>query len=317
MPSVVSGFNILPVQYTKQSTHYLYVRAHVPSKKAGSSHTLPPNRTLFLVNVPPDASERELIIFFRSCGTVERVIFDMDEINEPGSDIESDEEDEKQEETPIDVEQEHPRKKRKVGKDTTKAPTVTPLPSNSLRMFRKTGRSAHLIFLDEVSLPKALSSSSKPWPKLQDADSPPSGLAHYMQLYSSLRPPLDVVRAHADSSIDFYEYELAKSRQNSKYKKGEAIVDDEGFTLVTRGGAYGKTLGGGVGVASKQFTATIGRGGGGRMRKQKKESKEKEGFYAFQKAEKQRKELLDLKQRWEEDKVKVEKLKASRRFKPY
>ncbi|KAG9218793.1 hypothetical protein CCMSSC00406_0001093 [Pleurotus cornucopiae] len=319
MPSVVSGFNVLPIQYTKQSTHYLYVRAHVPSKKAGSSQTLPPNRTLFLVNVPPDASERELIIFFRSCGTVERVIFDMDEINEPGNDIESDEEDEEQEEAPMDVEQDHPRKKRKVGKDTTKAPTVTPLPSNPIRILRKTGRSAHLIFLDEVSLPKALSSGSKPrpWPKVQDADSAPSGLAHYMQLYSSLRPPLDVVRAHADSSIDLYEYELAKSRQNSKYKKGEAIVDDDGFTLVTRGGAYGKTLGGGVGVASKQFTATAGRGGGGRMRKQKKESKEKEGFYAFQKAEKQRKELMDLKQRWEEDKVKVEKLKASRRFKPY
>lgn len=191
----------------------------------------------------------------------------------------------------MDVEQDLPRKKRKVGKETSKPPTVTPLPSNSLRTLRKTGRSAHLIFLDEVSLPKALSSGSKPrpWPKLQDADSAPSGMAHYIQLYSSLRPPLDVVRAHADSSIDLYEFELAKSRQNSKYKKGEAIVDDDGFTLVTRGGAYGKTLGGGVGVASKQFTATAGRGGSGRMRKQKKDPKEKESFYAFQKAEKQRK----------------------------
>ncbi|KAL4267393.1 RRP7 family protein [Pleurotus pulmonarius] len=309
MASVISGFNVLPIQYTKQATHYLYARAHVSSKKAGSSHSLPHNRTLFLVNVPPDASERELIIFFRSCGTVERVIFDLDEINEPGNDVESDEEDE---ETPMDVEHDLPRKKRK---ETSKPPIVTPLPSNSLRILRKTARSAHLIFLDQVSLPKALSSGSKPrpWPKLQDTDSAPSGLAHYIQLYSSLRPPLDVVRAHADSSIDLYEFEVAKSRQNSKYKKGEAIVDDDGFTLVTRGGAYGKTLGGGVGVASKQFTA----GGGGRMRKQKKESKEKESFYAFQKAEKQRKELMDLKQRWEEDKVKVEKLKASRRFKPY
>ena len=37
------------------------------------------------------------------------------------------------------------------------------------------------------------------------------------------------------------------------YKKGEAIMGEDGFTPVTRGGAYGKTLGGGVGVASKKF----------------------------------------------------------------
>jgi len=106
---------------------------------------------------------------------------------------------------------------------------------------------------------------------------------------------------------------LGKARQNSQYRKGEAIVDEDGFTLVTRGGAYGQTLGGGVAVASKKFQQT----GQPRSRNNKKEKKEKEGFYGFQKAEKQRKELLDLKRKWEEDKAKVEKLKASRRFNPY
>ena len=66
-------------------------------------------------------------------------------------------------------------------------------------------------------------------------------------------------------------------------RKGEAIVDEEGFTLVTRGGAYGKTLGGGASVASKPFQSTGQTGS-----KKKKEPKEKVSFYAFQKAEKQR-----------------------------
>lgn len=122
------------------------------------------------------------------------------------------------------------------------------------------------------------------------------------------------MKAHADSSLEFYEYELAKKKQKSKYRKGEAIVDEDGFTLVTRGGAYGQTLGGGVSVASKRFQRS---GETTRNRNSKKEKKEKEGFYAFQKAEKQRLELLELKRKWEEDKAKVEKLKASRRFKPY
>ena len=33
-----------------------------------------------------------------------------------------------------------------------------------------------------------------------------------------------------------------KNTQTSKYRKGEAIVDDEGLTLVTLSGAYGQTL---------------------------------------------------------------------------
>jgi hypothetical protein len=103
-------------------------------------------------------------------------------------------------------------------------------------------------------------------------------------LYDSLRPPLDAVREHADSAMELYEYELAKTKPKSKYRKGEAVVDEDGFTLVTRGGAYGQTLGGGVGVASKKFQQS---GQTTRDRK-KKDSKEKDGFYAFQRAEKQR-----------------------------
>ena len=221
-------------------------------------------------------------------------------------------------------------------KEKKEVPKVIPLPSQPLRRLRKTGLTAHVVFLDSSSLDQALASTSKPrsWPISSEE---PSGLSHYRSLYDSLRPPLDSVKAHSDSSIALYEYELAKKKQKSKYRKGEAIVDEDGFTLVTRGGAYGQTLGGGVGVASKRFQRS---GQTTRNKNSKKEKKEKEGFYAFHKAEKQRSgkyiyvyishttfstqlnanrlvELMELKRKWEEDKTKVEKLKASRRFKPY
>lgn len=81
-----------------------------------------------------------------------------------------------------------------------------------------------------------------------------------------------------------FEFDLAKTKQKSAHRKGEAIMDEDGFTLVTRGGAYGQTLGGGVGVASKAFEKTGLTGS-----KKRKEPKEKDTFYAFQKAEQQRK----------------------------
>ncbi|KAJ3561808.1 hypothetical protein NP233_g9971 [Leucocoprinus birnbaumii] len=324
-PTLFSGFTPIPITYSTKATHYIYARPHSVTKK---DDALPAGRTLFLVNVPPDATERALIQLFKNAGTVEKIVFSTDNTEEIGHDTGEDEEeeDEENDEESMADEREKPRKRRKVSKEDI--PKVTPLPIVLLRTLRKTGGSAHVIFLDSSSLDRAVNSLSKPrpWPSTEE----PTGLAHYLAIYDSLRPPLDVVQEHADTYVEVYEYELAKEKQKSQYKKGEAIVDEDGFTLVTRGGAYGQTLGGGVSVASKKFQQT----GETRTRNNKKEKKEKEGFYAFQKAEKQRKgeirswilvmqysnsvtEILDLKRRWEEDKAKVEKLKAARRFKPY
>ena len=280
LPAQIQGFTVIPVAYSSSSTHVIYARAHTGSKKR-QNKALPNGRTLFLVNVPPDATERELILLFKHAGTVERVIFDHDDTEwheAEQSESEGDEDVEMEDDEP----QEQPRKKRKVSKDDKGPPKVSPLPRIPLRTLRRTGGCAHVIFLDSSSLDRALATPQKPrpWPRSSDE---PSGLAHYIALYDSQRPPLDAVREHADTSMALYEYELARNKQKSSHRKGEAIVDEDGFTLVTRGGAYGKTLGGGVGVASKTFD---GSGQGNRPRKK---GKEKEAFYAFQKAEKQRK----------------------------
>ena len=119
-------------------------------------------------------------------------------------------------------------------------------------------------------------STPRPWP----SSSEPRGLAHYISKYDSARPPLSAVREYADTSLELYDYELALKKQamKSQYKKGEAIVDEDGFTLVTRGGAYGQTVGGGAGVASKKFELERGKS----QSRKKKLPKEKKMFYAFQ-----------------------------------
>jgi ribosomal RNA-processing protein 7 len=296
-PSTIAGFTLIPVEYDSISTHFIYVRAHTSSKKGKAKDIgLPDGRTLFVVNVPPDATEREISLFFQSWGTTEKVVFGGDSADENVKELEGGEsEEESEDENGMqDVEEEdpsdaQPRKKRKVGKIAQPAPQIVPLPSRTTRVLRKTGRSAHVVFLDESSLVRGLGaavSSSKPrkWPR---DDSVPSGLQHYLAVYRSNRPPLDVVKAHANSWMEHFDWEQAKKKQQSKYKKGEAIVDADGFTLVTRGGAYGQTVGGGVGVASKRFQRE-GPEGGKRNRK-KKEPKEKNAFYAFQIHEQKRK----------------------------
>lgn len=277
--STINGFTVLPVTYSPSATHYLYARLHV--SKETSKDPWPRARTLFLVNIPPDASDREIILVFKPYGTVERVSFDLD-ASDPLYDeqLNQDSDNETEEELSPEADTEQPQKRRKITKP--QPPKVIPLPSRALRTLRKSGRSAHVVFLDSSSLERCLAAPYKPrpWPISPEE---PSGYTHYASLYDSLRPPLDAIRAHADSAMELFEFELEKSKQKSKYRKGEAIVDEDGFTLVTRGGAYGQTLGGGVSVASKKFQET-----GQTSNRDRKKDKAKAGFYAFQKAEKQR-----------------------------
>ena len=297
----LSDFSILPVAYTSQVTHYLYIRAHITKSKGGGNDELPPYRTLFVVNIPPDATERELVTLFLKYGAVERVSFAghdrVEEIieeegatsDEEAMDAEKDEDVEILEDEDEEENTKRQRKnKGKPEKEKTKVPKVIPLPMVPLRHLRRTGGVGHVIFKTPQALASvlAISASNLPlsWPKFKPTSgAEPSGLAHYIAKHKSLRPPLDAVKSHADSSMEVFEHKQALANRNtSKYRKGEAIVDEDGFTLVTRGGAYGQTLGGGVGVASKKFMQEVASG----KRNRKKKSTSKEGFYAFQTREK-------------------------------
>lgn len=272
IPKEVSGFQVLPVSYSADTKHFLYLKAHVNVKKTARSEKetvlFPDGRTLFVVNVPPDATERELTMLFQSCGTVERVVFDQDEDVRRMLLDEAEESEEEEEEGPngenegnedamegVEVQATvEPQKKKRKRSESKVIPVVVPLPTVPTRQLRKSGGTAHVVFCDSSSLERALSSYSRsdavrPWPR----SSEPHGLARYMAIYDAQRPSLDAVRDYADSYMRLWDYEQNERKQKSKYLKGEAIVDEDGFTLVTRGGAYGKTLGGGVGVADKKF----------------------------------------------------------------
>ncbi|KAH9002438.1 ribosomal RNA-processing protein 7-domain-containing protein [Lactarius hatsudake] len=313
----ISGFSILPVQYDHATHHMLYIRAHVgsSSKKNSKKPDWPEGRTMFMVNVPPDATEREIVLLFKSCGTIEKVVFDADE---PGEDSDSDSDSDSADDD-TGSEKSQPRARKRLPKSAVDQSTrskVVPLPVIPHRTLRKTGHTAHILFLDASSCTRALALArpgGKPiqWPVDGDTECP-RGLAHYALQYEADRPSLDVVRAHGDSAVARFDFDLAARkaalRRESKYKKGEALVDEDGFTLVVRGGAYGQAVGGGVGVASRKFMDE---------RVKRKGHKEGNAFYAFQIHEKKRDALLELKRKWEEDKAAVEKLKSSKKFKPY
>ena len=307
MANKFGDFLVLRISYSPQATHYLYIRAHA-SRTA--SDDLPTDRTLFLVNVPPDSTERELTTLFSTCGAIHKIKFGGQEaLPELDDDFTSSNEDEPaiEEDTLMQEDEDATKISKNIKRDKKPPPPkVIPLPTVALRHMRRTGSTAHIVFTSTQGLSAALLLASTStsdtarlmWPKFKATSAAePSGLAHYKAKYRALRPPLVAVREHADSSMEVFEYRRAlESKRNSKYKKGEAIVDEDGFTLVTRGGAYGQTLGGGVGVASKKFIKEMK--GDGSKRKKKKAILSKEGFYAFQIREKRIQGLEVLRGFW-------------------
>lgn len=336
-PPMVKDFTVLPVLYkspssSQKTTHFLYLREHIsqphkarrnPNLKNGNKpeewETYPNGRTLFIVNTPPDSTERELRLFFQFCGHVERVILQKDRecglLALDGKSDDSDEDraavdsgDDVQVQTKDDAFVCGPNGgERKKGKKTGRPPPkVILLPSDlsdiPLRSYRPTGSTAYIIFAELGALSRALEwrnmlNDEPAWPLGRISSSQvtvsPFGLAHYVALHAAERPPLDAVKKHADSYVEVYEYNKNISRREnaSNYKKGEAIVDEDGFTLVARGGAYGQSIGGGVGVASKIFTREMENDAvmnSTSNRKKKKKKHEKEDFYKFQIHEKRR-----------------------------
>ncbi|CAM9389706.1 unnamed protein product [Discosporangium mesarthrocarpum] len=97
--------------------------------------------------------------------------------------------------------------------------------------------------------------------------------------------------------------------------------DENGFETVTYKKKRGRErLGPGGGGAGGGWTAAGGGGEGqgrGLRRKKRKGSEGLPDFYRFQMREARRDQLVRLRKRFEEDKARVERMKAQRKFKPF
>jgi ribosomal RNA-processing protein 7 len=272
--------------------HYLYVRPDVTAVSSSMEAEADDRRTLFVANLPVDADEDKVRAVFGGVGAIEDVVFggsagsgkgkelfSLDDL--VGEDDESSDDDDEaaaEEEAggALELPSTRPRppKPSKTSKRQAKAVTVTPLFADSLPTLLPSGSStAKVTFLSALSLARALALPARPWPL-----SSPAGLNHLLRKHEALRPPLALVKAHADSSIAAFERLQAEERRRVTDKT--AMVDDDGFTLVVRGGKYGKdAAGGGVGVASKRWEsewAEAEKAGGVNP---KKKSKELKDFY--------------------------------------
>ncbi|KAJ3332724.1 hypothetical protein HDU76_013271 [Blyttiomyces sp. JEL0837] len=181
--------------------HQLYFRKH-SSKK--DDETLPAGKTLFLCNLPADATERHLKRLFRRCGEIVKVLFGMG-AGSSDSDV------------------------GRIHKSGGHAYVVFDGEEAVERAMAMRARKRIWSDRLEGEFGEDVGVDSRP---------APLGLARYIASYISSHPPLEQLKREADEQIKAFEDMEEAKRLALEARKNQP--DEDGFILVTRGAGKGR-----------------------------------------------------------------------------
>jgi ribosomal RNA-processing protein 7 len=235
----VPGFKTLsmPLKYGGGFSRFLYIKEH--KDKSGVAE----GRTLFVTNIPLDATQKDMKTIFQHCGAVESVSLGRKDGLEAGS-----------------------------------------------------SRFAHVVFKTEESLEKAM---EMPTAVAEELSTKLTGLDKYTAAYHKKLVPAAKLQQDVDAYLGIFDRKVEDAKLE---RKQLSEPDADGFTTVVR---------------KKRSAADELEDGPNRKRQQKKKNSQLENFYRFQMRESKREQLLSLREKFEDDKVRIQKLKASRKFRPF
>ncbi|XP_011021156.1 PREDICTED: protein FAM133A-like isoform X4 [Populus euphratica] len=134
------------------------------------------------------------------------------------------------------------------------------------------------------------------------------GMKKWLTEYHQSRPGLTVLQQRLDEFIIAHEEKLEQER-----KEREAQAAEGGWTVVKHHKGRKKTTDSESGI-------TVGSVAPAAVENQMTKKKPKEvglEFYRFQKREAQRSEIMALRSKFEEDRKRIQQLRAARKFRPY
>ncbi|CAH8391512.1 unnamed protein product [Eruca vesicaria subsp. sativa] len=135
------------------------------------------------------------------------------------------------------------------------------------------------------------------------------GMKKWVAGYYESRPGLDELQKRIDDFITAHEERLEQEKQEREAKAAEG-----GWTVVVHHKGRKKTTEAesGTAVGSVSQAALEDK-----VSKKKNTEIVGHGFYRFQRRDAQRSELLALQSKFEEDKKRIQQIRAARKFKPY
>ncbi|OQS01609.1 hypothetical protein ACHHYP_00586 [Achlya hypogyna] len=156
---------------------------------------------------------------------------------------------------------------------------------------------AHVVFKDKSSLTKLLKLATLPAGDDENEDDEEANdvVEIAKAKYRAARPGLQALKEEADEFMAAFDAEEEAERKEREELKNR--IDDDGFQTV-------------VNTKRKRQEAEL------LPFRKKQKNKELQDFYRFQLREKKRGQLKSLRERFDEDRQMVEKLKKAHKFKP-
>ncbi|KAJ2362836.1 hypothetical protein H4S02_011275 [Coemansia sp. RSA 2611] len=291
----LSGYKVLPVQISGgASTHYLYFKQHTSKRE---DPLLPSSRTIYISNVPADATERDLRRLFQGVARVARVVFHSS-VGQDAVKVAAATAQATSEMARTSSKGTKGKPKAKATAEAAKAQQVAPLLSS--------GGSAHVVLLEDVELGAVLGMKAgvREW-DIENSH----GLARHMLDYGAARPAAADVRADVDAFMA--RFEEAQYERERMLEQQQNVADADGFIPVVRRARGGKNT---DGTASVTAMSTDEAREAGATRK---EPATFANLYRFQARERKRDQLADLRRKFEEDKEKIARMRQARQFRPY
>lgn len=312
-PSEISGYRILSLSlaplpsYPIPATHYIYLQPHQPKIPTPTAA-----RSLFLVNVPFDATELHIknllsVQIGLPHGRIEEIQF-------AGSKSRF----ERVEDAPTKPGNGKQGKKRKREQESgpTEEVNGTALPAVWDRELRKTGLTAVAVFVDRPSMDAAFKAvkrihkdgTAPVWGEgsegkipalgdqsmlsVRDAMAPWLITLGYLNHHRLQHPARDQLLYHVNATMT--EYAAREAAQARLQARQRQVPDDEGFITVKKGGRNGP--------ARQENVQDL-------VVKQKEKRKGLEDFYRFQHREKKKEKAAELARQFEQAQEKVKKMK--------
>uniref|UniRef100_A0A2K5PUY9 Ribosomal RNA processing 7 homolog A n=1 Tax=Cebus imitator TaxID=2715852 RepID=A0A2K5PUY9_CEBIM len=143
-------------------------------------------------------------------------------------------------------------------------------------------------------------------PLLVSTESHPvkSGIHKWIRDYADSLPDPEALRVEVDTFMEVYDQKIAE--EEAKAKGEEGVPDEEGWVKVTRCGRRAvlpRTEAASLRVLERE--------------RRKRARKELLNFYTWQHRESKMEHLAQLRKKFEEDKQRIELLRAQRKFRPY
>lgn len=171
--------------------------------------------------------------------------------------------------------------------------------------------SAHVIFAHREACSRALEPTPNPL-DLGEPCAPPEPVANGGMGGGTIDAELRDRELKARVNAYMAAYDERQRQEAEARKASEGVPDDDGFVTVSYKGKRGRR----DGPAENGDDEGDGTGAPASRKKKHKKSLELPDFYHFQQHERKREQLASLRARFEQDKERIAKLRAQRKFKP-